>query len=129
MGDMIHNPDNPLWIDYAIQIVPKGKRNSAKTWENEHGNYFPSDTDGIAWDTARELAKSEEENAPVTALMIAGLIRQPQKDAFVDFGSDIPGGVVYMESDGWTIESVLSEEDLHFVPETIDGEEIEQEDK
>ncbi len=114
-----YNPNNTTWIDYAIQIVPVGQRNAAKAYESEHGNHFPSDNDGVAWDSARELTKSASGDPPVTALMIAGLIQQSQKDAFVTFGSDIPAGVVYLESEGWTIETALNDQGLFFVPEEI----------
>ena len=115
-----YNPNNPIWIDYAIQIVPVGQRLAANAHSSQHGNYFASDTDEFSWDSARELTKSENGAPPTSALLIGGLIRQSQKDAFVNFGSDINGGKVYLESAGWTIETALSDADLYFIPDDED---------
>ena len=109
-----------IWIDTAIQFIPVGQRVAANARAAAHGNYFPSDTDEFTWNGARECTHAAAPIPPATHLMVSERIRQPQKDAFVNFGSDIPSGKVYLESDGWTIQSALDDMGLKLIEDDDD---------
>jgi hypothetical protein len=112
-----YNPANPTWVDFAIQICAVGQRNTAASFATANGNHFPSDNDAIAWQQARELSAAGNPSPPATHLMVCELIRQDQKTALQNYGSSVPGGKVYFESEGWTIEAALADNNLDYVPD------------
>ena len=114
---MIHNPNNPVWIDYVWQIVPVGARAAANPSAANNGNYYPTDTDENTFINAIGLTQAAAPVPPVTHLGIGMLIRQAQKDDLINFGSSVPGGVYYLETDGWDWDSVLADAGLKVVPD------------